>query len=186
MKTFVLASASPRRSDILTQIKIPFRVEPSAFNEDGENIAPAERPIRFAEGKALDVSRKFPDEFVLGFDTLVFLDGEPLGKPRDRAAAIEMLKRLNGKTHTVISGVALAHAGKLIASDQDKTAVHFRKVSDRELKEYVDSREPMDKAGAYAIQGLGARLVSSIDGCFYNVVGLPVAKTLELIAKVGD
>lgn len=186
MKTVVLASASPRRSDILKQLRIPFRIEKSAFEEDGGQVAPADRPIRFAEGKALDVSERNPDELVLGFDTLVFLDGEPLGKPRNREAAIVMLKRLNGKTHKVISGVALARHGKLIASDQDETAVHFRLVSDRQIEEYVDSREPMDKAGAYAIQGLGASLVKSIDGCFYNVVGLPVAKTLELLEKVGD
>lgn len=186
MKTFILASASPRRSDILSQIRVPFRVEPSSYAEDGRNFLPADRPIRFAEGKALDVSRKFPAEYVLGFDTLVFLDGVPLGKPCDAADALRMLESLNGRSHKVVSGVALAHGGKLLASDGEETSVRFRRVSRKELERYVESGEPMDKAGAYAIQGLGARFVESIDGCFYNVVGLPVAKTLQLIENLGD
>ncbi len=186
MKTFVLASASPRRSAILSQLRIPFRTEPSSYEEDGSLFSSEERPLRFAEGKALDVSRKFPDAFVLGFDTLVFLDGRALGKPTDRTEALSMLRSLNGRSHKVVSGVALARGGKILASDVEKTAVKFRHVSERELERYVDSGEPMDKAGAYAIQGLGAGLVESIDGCFYNVVGLPVAKTLKLIENLGE
>ncbi len=186
MKTFILASASPRRSAILSQLRIPFRTVPSSFSEDGSGILPEERPLRFAEGKALDVSRKFPDSTVLGFDTLVFLDGCPLGKPKDRAEALSMLGALNGRSHKVVSGVAIARGGKIVASDADVTTVKFRLVSERELERYADSGEPMDKAGAYAIQGLGAGLVESIDGCFYNVVGLPVAKTLKLIENLGE
>lgn len=186
MKTLVLASASPRRSAILAQIRVPFRTEPSSYEENDANLSPMERPLRFAEGKALDVSRKFPGEPVLGFDTLVFLDALSLGKPKDRADALSMLKRLNGRSHRVVSGVALAVDGKILASDTETTAVTFRNVPESELERYVDSGEPMDKAGAYAIQGLGARLVESIDGCFYNVVGLPVAKTLKLIENLGE
>lgn len=186
MKTFVLASASPRRSAILSQLRIPFRTEPSSFEEEGTGIPPEERPLRFAEGKALDIARKFPGEFVLGFDTLVFLDGCPLGKPKDCAEALAMLRSLNGRSHRVVSGVALAYGGKLLASDAEVTAVLFRRVPERELERYVDSGEPMGKAGAYAIQGLGAGLVESIDGCFYNVVGLPVAKTLKIIENLGE
>ncbi len=186
MKTFVLASASPRRSAILEQLRVPFRIEPSSYEENDTTLSPEERPLRFAEGKALDVSRKFPDAPVLGFDTLVFLDGIPLGKPKDRAGALSMLKRLNGRSHRVVSGVALARGGRILASDTETTAVKFRDVPESELVRYVDSGEPMDKAGAYAIQGLGARLVESIDGCFYNVVGLPVSKTLTLIENLGE
>lgn len=186
MKPLVLASASPRRSDILSRLRIPFRVEPSSYAEEGGSFLPADRPVRFAEGKALDVSRKFPGEYVLGFDTLVFLDGVPLGKPHDAADALRMLESLNGRSHKVVSGVALAFGGKLLASDREETVVRFRRVSRESLKRYVESGEPMDKAGAYAIQGLGARLVESIDGCFYNVVGLPVAKTLQLIENLGE
>ncbi len=186
MKTFVLASASPRRSAILAQIRVPFRTEPSSYDEIDTAILPEDRPLRFAEGKALDVSRKFPRELVLGFDTLVFLDALPLGKPKDRVEALSMLKRLNGRSHRVVSGVAIACGGKILASDTETTVVTFRNVPESELERYVDSGEPMDKAGAYAIQGLGARLVESIDGCFYNVVGLPVAKTLKLIENSGE
>ena len=184
--TFVLASASPRRSAILSQLNIPFRVESSGFDERADELAPEERPRRFAEGKALDVSRRFPGEYVLGFDTLVFLNSEPLGKPKSKQEALEMLSRLNGCTHKVITGVAVAHDGRLVASDCEETRVTFRRVSPAELENYVASGEPMDKAGAYAIQGLGARLVKSIDGCFYNVVGLPVAKTLSMIERLGE
>ena len=183
MKTFVLASASPRRSAILSQLRIPFRTEPSSFEEEGTGIPPEERPLRFAEGKALDIARKFPGEFVLGFDTLVFLDGCPLGKPKDSAEALAMLRSLNGRSHRVVSGVALAYGGKLLASDSDATAVRFRRVSERELERYVDSGEPMGKAGAYAIQGRAALWLDRIEGDYYTIMGLPVSRTVQLVER---
>ena len=186
MKNFILASASPRRSAILSQIKIPFRVEPSKFEEVAGDLEPEDRPQKFAEGKALDVSKKFPEEYALGYDTLVYLDGDALGKPKDKADAVAMLKYLNGKRHKVISGVAIARGGKVISSARVVTDVVFRHVTDAFIENYVESGESLDKAGAYAIQGLGASLVKSIHGCYYNVVGLPVAKTLDLIDRLGD
>ena len=186
MRTFVLASASPRRSAILSQLKIPFRVEPSDFDETADGLEAEDRPQKFAEGKALDVSRKFPQEYVLGFDTLVCLDGKALGKPKDSQEAVAMLRFLNGKRHKVISGVAIAFGGKIVSSAREVTDVVFRHLTDKFIEEYVAFGEPMDKAGAYAIQGQGASLVKSVHGCFYNVVGLPVAKTLDLIAQLGD
>lgn len=182
----MLASASPRRSEILSQLRVPFRVVPSSFSECDASVLPMERPRRFAEEKALDVSRREPLEYVLGFDTLVFLDGEPLGKPKSADDAFRMLSALSGRSHKVVSGVALAHDGKLLASDAETTVVRFRRLGERFLRRYVESGEGKDKAGAYAIQGLGASLVESIDGCFYNVVGLPVARTLKLIENLGD
>ncbi|MFA6836222.1 MAG: Maf family protein [Fibrobacteraceae bacterium] len=186
MLNVILASASPRRMDILRQLRIPFRAEPSHFSEDGNGRPPQEWPLYFSEGKALEVSMRFPSDYVLGFDTLVFLDSLPFGKPKDRAQAMQMLTLLNGKTHSVVTGVALAKNGKIVESSEETTFVTFRNVSPKELETYVDSKEPMDKAGAYAIQGLGARLVFSINGCFYNVVGLPVARTLNMLERLGD
>ena len=186
MKSFILASASPRRSDILTQLKVPFRVEKSNFVEDGEGLKPKERPQKFAEGKALEVSKRFPNEYVLGFDTLVIMDSKALGKPKDASEALSMLKLVNGSRHKVISGVAIAHNGKILESSKEITDVIFRHNTEQALQEYVNSGEPMDKAGAYAIQGIGARLVKAVNGCFYNVVGLPVAKTLDLIDHLGE
>ena len=185
MKTFILASASPRRSDILSQIRVPFRVEPSSYAEDGRDFLPADRPLRFAEGKALDVSRKFPAEYVLGFDTLVFLDGVPLGKPHDAAEALRMLESLNGRSHKVVSGVALAHGGNLLASDGEETVVRFRRVSRKELERYVESGEPMDKAGAYGIQGRACVFVSHLSGDYFTVMGLPMCTLYEMLRVRG-
>lgn len=128
MRTFVLASASPRRSAILSQLKIPFRVEPSDFDETADGLEAEDRPQKFAEGKALDVSRKFPQEYVLGFDTLVCLDGKALGKPKDSQEAVAMLRFLNGKRHKVISGVAIAFGGKIVSSAREVTDVVHQKV----------------------------------------------------------
>ncbi len=156
------------------------------FVEDGEGLKPKERPQKFAEGKALEVSKRFPNEYVLGFDTLVIMDSKALGKPKDPSEALSMLKLLNGSRHKVISGVAIAHKGKILESSKEITDVIFRHNTEQALQEYVNSGEPMDKAGAYAIQGIGARLVKAVNGCFYNVVGLPVAKTLDLIDHLGE
>ncbi len=186
MKKFILASASPRRSAILSQLNIPFRVEVSHFEEKDPGLKPKDRPKYFAEEKAKEVSSRFPGEYVLGFDTLVYMDSASLGKPQNAEDALAMLQRLNGSRHKVITGVAVALNGKIVESAKEITDVIFRHVTESFLREYVDSGEPMDKAGAYAIQGLGASLVKSVNGCFYNVVGLPVAKTLELIEHLGE
>lgn len=184
MKQVILASGSPRRREILTQIGVPFTVCTADVDETVVGSNPETWPQQLAERKALAVSVLHPAEYVLGFDTLVIFDGNALGKPKDEADALNMLEKLNGKAHFVISGVALAHAGKILKSNFDRTEVKFRNVKKQVLEEYVNSREPMDKAGAYGIQGLGARLVQSIAGCYYNVVGLPVAKTLEILENL--
>jgi len=182
----ILASASPRRSAILTQLGIPFCVEPSHVAEDGNGRPPLDWPRLFAEEKAVDVSQSHPREFVLGFDTLVFLDENPLGKPKDKNEAFRMLSALSGRSHQVISGVAVARGGKIFSSGVEKTEVLFRSLDPSEIAEYINSGEPMDKAGAYAIQGKGARFVESIQGCYYNVVGLPVARTLKMLKNLEE
>lgn len=180
----VLASASPRRHTILAQLGYDFRIEPSHANEDIDGIAPLDAPMILAERKALEVSCRFPESSVLGYDTLVFLDGNALGKPRDKEHAREMLTSLRGRSHQVGTGIALFHQGICLYSDQEFTHVRFREFTDGELLDYIDTLEPMDKAGAYGIQSRGARLVHSIEGCFYNVVGLPVAKTIAALSRI--
>lgn len=182
-RPLILASRSPRRAQILTMLGFDFAVVPS----DREEIAPAglpaaEIPLALARLKALDVGAGRGDDLVLGADTLVEIDGDVLGKPADFAEAVSMLRRLNGKVHRVYTGVALAQNGRLLGSATECSEVAFARREDRDLEAYARGGEPMDKAGAYAIQGRGALLVEGIRGCFYNVMGLPVQKTLSLLA----
>ncbi len=178
----ILASRSPRRVQILEMLGFGF----SAIPSDREEVAPSgtpapEIPEALARMKALDVSAAHPEALVLGADTLVEIDGDILGKPADAKEAVAMLRRLVGKTHRVHTGVALARGGKLLDSTTGSSTVTFAFWDTPVLEAYVQGGEPMDKAGAYAIQGRGAFLVDRIEGCFFNVMGLPVQKTLGLL-----
>jgi septum formation protein len=170
----VLASQSPRRSEILRQAGIPFVVRAASVDE---TPLPGERPEeyvqRLAERKALAI-RAEPDEVVLGADTTVVVGSEMLGKPADAADARRMLTLLAGRRHEVMTGICLRRGGESIR-DWAVTAVWFAPMSDAEIDAYVASGEPMDKAGAYAIQGLASKFIEKIEGCYFNVVGLPVA-----------
>ena len=166
----VLASGSPRRSEILKQLGVKFRVVVSGEDEKPTSTNPLDFPRENACIKALSVSRQERDAYVLGFDTLVFLDNVPLGKPKSEANALEMLGKLNNRSHFVITGVAIARNGEILSASEEKTEVFFRNCTLQELKDYVNSKDPMDKAGAYGIQTNGARLIKSINGCYYNVV----------------
>lgn len=184
MKELILASVSPRRSDILKQLGLTFRVEPSTVQEFGLENDPKFWPRLYAAMKAKEVSIRFPEAIVLGCDTLVYSDGLPLGKPKNKEEAYSMLESLNGRVHQVLSGVAFAYGGEVLMSGIGETEVFFRNNKPQELLDYVNSLEPMDKAGAYGIQGRGASLVKSINGCYYNVVGLPVALMLDMYKEV--
>jgi septum formation protein len=184
----VLASASPRRSELLTQAGFEFRVIPSWVPEElqaGEDaISFATRLARekaqavFEAQSELDVAEN--PLLVLGADTIVVVDGEILGKPPDAAGAASMLAKLSGRTHQVITGVALvSRAG--MESAAEVTLVRMRTLSTEEIEAYVATGEPMDKAGAYAIQGRAARWIPRIQGCYFNVVGLPIALASSLI-----
>jgi septum formation protein len=189
----VLASASPRRSELLTQAGYRFRVHPAHINEDP---LPGEDPIlyvtRLAREKAEAVFRELAtasskpeNNAVLGADTTVTLDNTIIGKPADAADATRMLRLLSGRTHRVITGVALVTtAGTEVAAEV--TAVRFLTLSDAEIADYVAGGEPMDKAGAYAIQGRAARWIPRIEGCYFNVMGLPLALVSSLLETCSD
>jgi septum formation protein len=170
----VLASQSPRRKEILSQAGIPFVVRTSPVDE---TPLPGETPEQYVQRLAVDKAMAIaagPDETVLGADTTVVIDGEMLGKPADAADAKRMIERLSGRRHEVITGICLKTGGKLIR-DWGSTHVWFTRMSAAEIDGYVASEEPMDKAGAYAIQGLASKYIEKIEGCYFNVVGLPVA-----------
>ena len=180
---FILASASPRRRELLQQIDASFEVKVSSVEEvTGGNLAPAEIVVENAVRKAKAVAEAFPGYAVLGADTIVFLDGRVYGKPKDGEEAKAMLRALAGREHEVATGIAWVHAGEVF-TDVETTRVYFRKLSASEIDRYVATGEPMDKAGAYGIQGKGAILVSRIEGSYDNVVGLPLARLYEMMRE---
>lgn len=191
-RPLILASASPRRAELLRQVGIAFEVRVSDAPEDADvpGAGPAEVAQAHAREKALAVAARVPGRLVLGADTVVVLDGRVLGKPESADEAREMLHALSGREHEVITGVAIAlGAGtqaRVLALEHVSTRVRFRDVSDEQIETYVASGEPMDKAGAYGIQGRGALLVDEIEGCYFNVVGLPLSRTWEIIERLTD
>jgi septum formation protein len=177
--TLVLASRSPQRRAILTQLGLQFRVVEPAYDELPLPLPPHELAERHSLGKARSVEAR-AGETVLGVDTLVVIDGQVLGKPAGAAEAGRMLALLGGKTHEVVSGLTLRDlSGERTA--HARTAVRFRPLDAAAIDEYVARGEWRDRAGGYAIQEAGAALVSNIDGCFFNVVGLPVALLVEML-----
>jgi septum formation protein len=178
----ILASRSPRRQQILEMLGFDFTVLAGDTDETPPEGVKAEFiPEILAQRKALEISGIRPGNLVLGSDTLVELDGEILGKPADEEEALSMLRRLNGRVHRVFTGVALARDGVLLGSSTGRSEVTFAQTSEAERADYVRGGEPMDKAGSYAIQGRGAFLVEKIDGCFFNVMGLPIQPSLRLL-----
>jgi septum formation protein len=187
----VLASASPRRRELLKNAGIPFIVQPSEIPElprVGE--APQAFAERLAREKALDVFRRRPQDFVLGADTIVIVDGQILGKPRDAGDAARMLRLLAGRTHQVITGVCLIGPyrkgrSSLEETRSENTLVTISELSDDDIQSYVATGEPLDKAGAYAIQGRASRWISRIEGDYFNVVGLPVSLVYRMLQENG-
>jgi septum formation protein len=190
----ILASASPRRHELLSQAGFKFTVVAANINEDRlPNEAAAAYAQRLAEEKAqavwnLNQSLDTPEDplVVLGADTCVVCDGNILGKPADSVDARRMLELLSGRTHAVMTGLA-AVTGQKIVRDVEITQVTFNQLNDREIGQYIAGGESMDKAGAYAIQGYAARWIPRIEGCYFNVMGLSIARTVALLAQaVGD
>ena len=182
---FILASASPRRRELLQQIDASFEVKVSSVEEvTGGNLAPAEIVVENAVRKAKAVAEAFPGDAVLGADTIVFLDGRVYGKPKDGEEAKAMLRALAGRGHEVATGIAWVHAGEVF-TDVETTRVFFAPLTEEAIDAYVKTGEPLDKAGAYAIQGRAAQFIESIEGSFSNVVGLPLYAVCRLAGKAG-
>ena len=180
----ILASASPRRRELLGQLGIPFDVVPSDVPEVAEpGESPADFARRVARAKASDVAHGRPGAFVLGADTVVIASGVMFGKPADRADARRMLTRLSGSTHRVLTAVALIGPEGTVDELAVETAVEFRPLSEAEVEAYLDSGEPFDKAGAYAVQGGAAQFVTRIEGSYSNVVGLPLDEVTTLLRR---
>jgi septum formation protein len=183
--TVILASQSPRRRELLSLIGIPHVVRPSDIDETAYmDEAPAPHAERLAREKALTLSRRETAAVVIGADTIVVIDGEILGKPRDVEDARRMLRQLGGRTHTVFTATAVAR-GDRVMSAIDAVSVTFRPLSEVVIDAYIATGEPMDKAGAYGIQGYGATLVERIDGDYFSVMGLALGRLIELCAAHG-
>lgn len=181
----ILASQSPRRRELLTLIGITHEVRPADIDE---TVFPGEKPVphckRLARHKAQTLAALHPDAVVIGADTIVVVDGDILGKPRDSDDAMAMLRRLSGRTHTVFTAVAVAHLATT-QSAVEETDVTFRPLDDDTISRYIATREPMDKAGAYGIQGFGATLIERIDGDYFSVMGLPLGRMVGLMRAIG-
>ena len=182
----ILASSSPRRRELLAAAGVPFEIivesidETPLFDESAENLV-----IRLSHAKAWGVAEKFPSRWILGADTVVVVDDEILGKPIDDEDAVRMLLKIQGREHTVTSGFSLVRAyGDARISQVCHTIVNMAPISEERIRRYVASGEPLDKAGAYAIQGAGLQFVSEIRGSYTNVVGLPLVEVLAALDKV--
>jgi septum formation protein len=181
----ILASASPRRRELLALVGIDHEVRPADVDE---SPLPGESPVahaeRLARAKAHAVAEQEPGAVVIAADTIVVVDGDVLGKPRDRRDAHAMLRRLSGRTHTVLTAIAVARESRT-ESAVESVDVTFRPLSDDEIDAYIATGEPMDKAGAYGIQGYGATIVERVDGDYFSVMGMGLRRLVELLQRVG-
>ncbi len=181
----ILASQSPRRRDLLTLVGIPHEVRPADIDE---TVQPGEQPVphaeRLARAKVQTLAATEPDALIIAADTIVVIDGDILGKPRDAADARATIRRLAGRTHTVYTAVAVARGAEVVSA-VETVAVTFRALDDAEIAAYVATHEPMDKAGSYGIQGYGATIVERVEGDYFAVMGLPLVRLVELMRRVG-
>ena len=183
----ILASQSPRRRELLGQMGFSFTVRPAKGEElPHPELTPAQLVEELAWQKALEVSAEAEaDDVVVAADTVVAIDGKVLGKPHDKVHAAQMLSALSGREHTVYTGVAVKR-GETLLVEHEATQVRFRPLTEREIDLYIQTGEPMDKAGSYGIQGYGALLVEGIRGDYFNVVGLPICRLGRMLAQVGE
>ncbi len=181
----ILASRSPRRKYLLEQAGLSFSIMPSDFDENSVEPDTPETYVKtLAENKAMNIAVRFPESWVIGADTIVLIDDTILGKPENKDQARQMLSRLSGTTHSVYTGFTICCNEKArVLTDVVKTKVTFKRLSFDEIEWYIRTDEPFDKAGSYAIQGLGTFLVKSIHGSYTNVVGLPVCEVIEILIR---
>ena len=183
----ILASQSPRRYELLKQVGLDFEVVPSRVAENSvQTETPREHVLRLAEAKAGDVAGRYPDRWVVAADTIVYINGSILGKPKSREEAEEMLRCLSGQEHRVLTGFSVCHLGSG-RSDKEavQTAVRMKSLTSVEMEWYVKTGEPLDKAGGYAIQGIGSYMIQSIQGSYTNVVGLPLCELILMLTRLG-
>jgi len=183
----ILASQSRRRSELLRQVGLEFEVVPSGVEEDFiQGESPREHVIRLAQAKVRDVASTLPERWVIAADTIVCINGSILGKPKNREEALEMLRCLNGQEHHVMTGFAVCHLAKDKADKEAvQTAVKMKNLTPAEMEWYVQTGEPFDKAGGYAIQGIGSFMIESIRGSYTNVVGLPLCELIQMLKGLG-
>lgn len=184
-EAFILASGSPRRRELLRQLGFSFTVIPSRLEETNQRgMEPRGHATYYAKEKAREVAQRYPEQWVLAADTIVVVAEEILGKPVNVTEATAMLSRLSGRSHHVITGVCLLHAQCGVEESQAvETEVFMRRLDTADIEGYIATGEPMDKAGAYGIQGIGGCLVQRIEGSYSNVVGLPLCETVELLRR---
>lgn len=182
----VLASASPRRRELLTMLGLDFKIIPAKGEEHIEaNMSPKEAVLSLSRGKAMEVAALCGEnDVIIAADTVVALGGEILGKPKSTNEAVLMLSKLSGREHTVFTGVTVMRGG-ITLTEHEKTDVRFCEMTQHEIEAYVATGEPMDKAGAYGAQGIGALFVEHIDGDFFNVMGLPIFRLSQMLKKLG-
>lgn len=182
----ILASKSPRRIELLKDAGLDFEIIPSEIKEEiDKQLEKEELTMQIAKTKALDIFSRFPESTVIAADTIVYYNGEVIGKPIDEAHAFEMLRKLSNNTHEVITGVAIINS-KEEDIFYDSAKVTIKELSDLEIRDYIKSENPLDKAGSYAIQGLGKNIVESFDGDFFTIMGLPLKKVLNRLNKKTD
>lgn len=186
MAHLILASSSPRRQELLRRIGLTFTVVSAGSDETYPAGLPAEETVKYiAQSKAIAAAAMAaPEDIVITADTMVFLDGQALGKPADEAGAFQMLSALSGRTHTVSTGVAVSQGNRML-TEAETARVRFAPLDGETIRAYIRTGEPMDKAGAYGIQGLGALLIEGIEGDYFNVMGLPLRRLSRMLEKFG-
>lgn len=185
-QAIILASASPRRTELLRIAGVAHQVHPAHIDEQHmPDEPPYDYVLRMAREKAAAVADEFSDKLVLAADTIVVINGQILGKPRDHLQAVRFLRLLSGKTHQVMTAVSAAPPGVATDSIVQTSQITFHALTDMQISRYVATGEPLDKAGAYAVQGLGAALISHLQGSYSGVMGLPLAETLQLLRRSG-
>jgi septum formation protein len=186
-RRLILASKSPRRYELLKQVGLDFEVVPSRVMEDFVGTeSPQDHVVRLAEAKARQVASDYPNCWVIAADTVVYIDGSILGKPQDGEEAKEMLHRLSGQEHWVLTCFFVCHLEKGKSDKQAvQTAVRMKRLATAEIEWYIKTGEPFDKAGGYAIQGIGSFMIESIHGSYTNVVGLPLCELIQMLSRLG-
>lgn len=181
-----LASKSPRRQQLLKQLEIRYETIVPNITEELNEKNPARLAVKIARDKVMSVKKKIKNGIIIGVDTIVVVDNSILGKPKNKADAYKMMKRLSGRAHRVISGLYMLRLPEnKFYQIAEQTVVRFRRLSKSIIVDYINTREPYDKAGAYGIQGKAGSFIESINGCYYNVVGLPITKLLDGLKKIG-